>query len=30
MTAPAPLVYPLAGLLGEPFGTDRRYVAASR
>ena len=25
MTAPAPLVYPLAGLLGEPFGTERRY-----
>ena len=25
MTAPAPLVYPLAGLLAEPVGTDRRY-----
>jgi len=25
MTAPAPLVYPLAGLLGEPAGTERRY-----
>ncbi len=25
MTAPAPLVYPLAGLLAEPPGTDRRY-----
>jgi uncharacterized protein len=25
MTAPAPLVYPLAGLLGESFGTERRY-----
>ena len=22
---PAPLVYPLAGLLGEPIGADRRY-----
>lgn len=25
MTAPAPLVYPLAGLLGEPAGSERRY-----
>ena len=25
MTAPAPLVYPLAGLLAEPPGTERRY-----
>jgi uncharacterized protein len=25
MTVPAPLVYPLAGLLAEPVGTDRRY-----
>lgn len=25
MTAPAPLVYPLAGLLDEPIGSDRRY-----
>jgi uncharacterized protein len=25
MTAPAPLVYPLAALLGEPAGTERRY-----
>jgi len=25
MTAPAPLVYPLAGLLAEPIGSDRRY-----
>jgi uncharacterized protein len=25
MTAPAPLVYPLAGLLAEPAGTERRY-----
>jgi uncharacterized protein len=25
MTAPAPLVYPLAGLLAEPYGTERRY-----
>jgi uncharacterized metal-binding protein YceD (DUF177 family) len=25
MTAPAPLVYPLAGLLAEPVGSDRRY-----
>jgi uncharacterized protein len=25
MTAPAPLVYPLAGLLAEPIGTERRY-----
>jgi uncharacterized protein len=25
MSAPAPLVYPLAGLLGEPAGTERRY-----
>src|ERR1044072_6878626 len=25
MTAPAPLVYPLAGWLGGPVGTDRRY-----
>ena len=25
MSAPAPLVYPLAGLLGEPPGTERRY-----
>ena len=25
MTAPAPLVFPLAGLLAEPIGTDRRY-----
>ena len=25
MTAPSPLVYPLAGLLAEPVGTDRRY-----
>jgi uncharacterized protein len=25
MTAPAPLVYPLAGLLGEAVGTERRY-----
>ena len=25
MTFPAPLVYPLAGLLAEPVGTDRRY-----
>ena len=25
MTAPAPLVYPLAGLLGEPAGAERRY-----
>lgn len=28
MTAPAPLVYPLAGLLAEPIGTDRRYEIA--
>jgi uncharacterized protein len=25
MTAAAPLVYPLAGLLAEPYGTERRY-----
>jgi uncharacterized protein len=25
MTAPAPLIYPLAGLLAEPAGTERRY-----
>jgi len=25
MTAPPPLVYPLAGLLAEPPGTERRY-----
>jgi len=25
MTAPAPLVYPLAGLFAEPAGTERRY-----
>jgi uncharacterized protein len=25
MIAPAPLVYPLAGLLAEPAGTERRY-----
>jgi uncharacterized protein len=25
MTVPAPLVYPLAGLLGEPIGAERRY-----
>jgi len=25
MTAPVPLTYPLAGLLGEPAGTERRY-----
>lgn len=25
MTAPAPLVYPLAGLLAEPAGTEHRY-----
>ena len=25
MTAPLPLVYPLAGLLAEPAGTERRY-----
>ena len=25
MSAPAPLVYPLAGLLAEPAGTERRY-----
>ncbi|MEO5705083.1 MAG: DUF177 domain-containing protein [Candidatus Limnocylindrales bacterium] len=25
MSAPAPLTYPLAGLLGEPAGTERRY-----
>ncbi len=25
MSAPVPLVYPLAGLLGEPPGTERRY-----
>jgi len=25
MSAPAPLVYPLAGLLAEPPGTERRY-----
>ena len=25
MTVPAPLVYPLAGLLAEPAGTERRY-----
>jgi uncharacterized protein len=25
MTAPAPLVYPIAGLLAEPAGTERRY-----
>lgn len=25
MTSPAPLVYPLAGLLAEPAGTERRY-----
>jgi uncharacterized protein len=25
MTAPAPLVYPLASLLAEPAGTERRY-----
>jgi uncharacterized protein len=25
MTPPAPLVYPLAGLLAEPYGTERRY-----
>ena len=30
MTAPAPLVYPLAGLLAEPLGTDRRYEIARR
>jgi uncharacterized protein len=28
MTAPTPLVYPLAGLLAEPIGTDRRYEIA--
>jgi uncharacterized protein len=25
MTAPAPMVYPLAGLLAEPAGAERRY-----
>lgn len=25
MIAPAPLVYPLAGLLGEPVGSERRF-----
>lgn len=25
MTVPAPLTYPLAGLLSEPIGTERRY-----
>lgn len=25
MSAPAPLVYPVAGLLAEPAGTERRY-----
>jgi uncharacterized protein len=25
MTAPAPLIYPLAGLLAEPAGAERRY-----
>jgi uncharacterized protein len=25
MTAPAPLTYPLAGLMAEPAGTERRY-----
>jgi DUF177 domain-containing protein len=25
MSAPAPLIYPLAGLLAEPVGTDRHY-----
>jgi uncharacterized protein len=25
MSAPAPLVFPLSGLLGEPPGTERRY-----
>jgi uncharacterized protein len=25
MTAPLPLIYPLAGLLAEPAGTERRY-----
>ena len=28
MTARTPLVYPLAGLLAEPVGTDRRYEIA--
>jgi uncharacterized protein len=28
MTAPAPLTYPLAGLLAEPYGTERRYDVA--
>lgn len=28
MTAPAPLTFPLAGLLGEPAGTERRYDVA--
>ncbi len=28
MTAPAPLTYPLAGLLGDPVGTERRYDVA--
>lgn len=28
MSAPAPLVFPLAGLLGEPPGTERRYDIA--
>lgn len=26
MSAPAPLTYPLAGLLAEPSGTERRYA----
>lgn len=28
MTVPAPLTYPLAGLLSEPVGTERRYDVA--
>jgi len=28
MSAPAPLTYPLAGLLGEPAGTERRWDVA--
>jgi len=28
MTAPAPLTYPLAGLLAEPVGSDRRFDVA--
>lgn len=28
MTAPAPLTYPLAGLLAEPVGTERRFDVA--